>query len=423
MLQALVDAIAPPILKAQPTRTAFFRALASFPHDGRPRPYLPFGLVDALERRAAAHLGVYSGPRRSRHHRSGQLFRCHPLESASQPDCGSGALLGRRPGHAFLPHRIPGWSPEYLPRSGAGLPQIQFDAPRLLAHAYLYEADRYLRRACRGDVVRWMDDITFGVPNVATAKRMLRDLDELLASLGVRLNTGETKILTADEGVRHFRMHENRYLTVVQNTLKLRPLSAPTTVKDDGLLEGFVEAILGRRSGRLLGGGERFSAGDRVGYWEKVAKRFFTLFGIWAILTCRRRSRSFSAPALACVIRSSGTTADSDTLELALSRSPTSCLVCTLSMTPAFSERLNWWRTGNFPRRGKSSREAVAIATSLPSRDTNSGSKLWQPHDCPQVRLACRRRQTLCSEISATGERRTGRPGPGCRRNRQNGRE
>jgi hypothetical protein len=36
------------------------------------------------------------------------------------------------------------WRPDYLPQSGTGLPQIQFDAPRILAHGFLFEVDRFL---------------------------------------------------------------------------------------------------------------------------------------------------------------------------------------------------------------------------------------------------------------------------------------
>lgn len=156
------------------------------------------------------------------------------------------------------------WRPEYLPRSGTGLPQIQSEAPRLLAHAYLYEVDRYLRRACRNDVVRWMDDISFGVADIETGKRILRDLDELLSSLGVRLNTAKTQILPAQEGVHYFRMRENRYLTTVENALNLRPLSTATRQR----ARQYVRSLY-----------RRFTAGDRAGYWEKIVKRFFTIFG------------------------------------------------------------------------------------------------------------------------------------------------
>ena len=264
IMQALVDSIAPSILQAQPTRTAFYarshqvRSMeeldGTFPSDwlelwkeGQRRIWefsqtYPVVVVtdvanyfDAIPlsqlRNRIASLGHFEGPVLD------LLFYC--LEGLT-------------------------WRPEYLPRSGVGLPQIQFDAPRLLAHAYLYEADRYLRRACRGDVVRWMDDITFGAPDEATAKRILRDLDEILASLGVRLNSGKTRILPARDGIRYFRMAENRDLSVVENILHLRPSNQPTQQRTLAYLK------------RLF---RRFWRGDRFGYWEKIMKRFYTVFG------------------------------------------------------------------------------------------------------------------------------------------------
>lgn len=35
------------------------------------------------------------------------------------------------------------WRPDYLPPPGRSLPQVNFDAPRLLSHIYLYEIDRF----------------------------------------------------------------------------------------------------------------------------------------------------------------------------------------------------------------------------------------------------------------------------------------
>ena len=152
------------------------------------------------------------------------------------------------------------WRPEYLPRSGVGLPQIAFDAPRLLAHLYLYEADRHLDE--RTDFVRWMDDITFGAQSVTDAKRTLRDLDELLSSLGVRLHAGKTKILTGEEGAAYFRMDENRALTVVDNLLETFPSEARSEARRD-----YLRAMW-----------RRVYRGGRAGYWSKVVKRSFTLF-------------------------------------------------------------------------------------------------------------------------------------------------
>ena len=36
------------------------------------------------------------------------------------------------------------WQPDYMPRVEIGLPQINLDAPRLLAHCFLYELDACL---------------------------------------------------------------------------------------------------------------------------------------------------------------------------------------------------------------------------------------------------------------------------------------
>ena len=66
------------------------------------------------------------------------------------------------------------WRPYYMPPSGVGLPQLNFDAPRLLAHAYLFPIDAELQRTTDGDFVRWMDDINCGAPDPETAHRLLR---------------------------------------------------------------------------------------------------------------------------------------------------------------------------------------------------------------------------------------------------------
>ena len=49
------------------------------------------------------------------------------------------------------------WKPDYLPLPPHGLPQVQFDAPRLLAHVYLYEADVFIAAQTAGNFVRWVD--------------------------------------------------------------------------------------------------------------------------------------------------------------------------------------------------------------------------------------------------------------------------
>jgi hypothetical protein len=101
------------------------------------------------------------------------------------------------------------WQPDYMPRVGIGLPQIDLDAPRLLAHCFLYELDKMLVLRKDIDYVRFMDDIDIGVDSIPSAKQILRDIDLTLHSRQVRLNSGKTKILSQEEANEHFKILEN----------------------------------------------------------------------------------------------------------------------------------------------------------------------------------------------------------------------
>ncbi len=156
------------------------------------------------------------------------------------------------------------WRPFYMPQSGVGLPQINFDAPRLLAHAFLFPVDEALQHSTGGDYVRWMDDINCGVDNWDSARRLLRDLEIVLNSLGVRLNARKTKILSAEEALRYFWVTENQALNVIENSAR----SAEVGSQRWHLTISNVKRRY--RSFRRL---------DRVGHWEKIYKRYFTIFG------------------------------------------------------------------------------------------------------------------------------------------------
>lgn len=108
------------------------------------------------------------------------------------------------------------WQPDYTPRIEVGLPQINLDAPRLLAHCFLYELDSYLASDPGRDFVRYMDDIDIGVDTIVDAKRALKTVDLVLQTKQVRLNSGKTVILTRSEAIRHFRIFENARLDLVQ---------------------------------------------------------------------------------------------------------------------------------------------------------------------------------------------------------------
>ncbi len=101
------------------------------------------------------------------------------------------------------------WRPDYLPSPSIGLPQVQFDAPRLLAHIYLFEIDELLKARTSDRFVRWVDDMTLAVPSQEAGKLLLRDLDTLLQMRGLRLNSGKTKILSASAAAKYFHRGEN----------------------------------------------------------------------------------------------------------------------------------------------------------------------------------------------------------------------
>ncbi|WP_035218305.1 RNA-directed DNA polymerase [Desulfatibacillum aliphaticivorans] len=104
------------------------------------------------------------------------------------------------------------WNPDYLPTSLKGLPTINLEAPRLLAHALLFELDEILNVKTKGSFVRWMDDINFGVNSVDSACEILGAMNDVLKSRGLALNLGKTTYYTVEEAKRHFMVDENKYL-------------------------------------------------------------------------------------------------------------------------------------------------------------------------------------------------------------------
>ena len=156
------------------------------------------------------------------------------------------------------------WRPYYMPASGVGLLQLNFDAPRLLAHAYLFPIDTELQENTNIEFVRWMDDINCGVPDQRTVRRLLRDLEIVLNNLGIKLNPSKTQVLEAKDALVYFWIHENRMLTVIGNLAKTRTN---------------ISATRGRLHDYAIKRYRRFRQQLRLGQWEKIYKRYFGLFG------------------------------------------------------------------------------------------------------------------------------------------------
>jgi hypothetical protein len=157
------------------------------------------------------------------------------------------------------------WRPDYLPSPGRSLPQVNFDAPRLLSHVYLYEVDAYLKNATGNKFVRWVDDITITTSSFSEGKSLLRDLDHLLMTRGLRLNAGKTQILSASQARKFFHAVENQYLDEVRNQLE----KCGTKSKKG-------QRVLAKVRDRF----DAFRVKPNYGHSEKVLKRYLTHFSM-----------------------------------------------------------------------------------------------------------------------------------------------
>lgn len=158
------------------------------------------------------------------------------------------------------------WQPDYMPRVEVGLPQINLDAPRLLAHCFLYELDAFLASDSTRDFVRFMDDIDIGVDNVTEAKKVLRSVDLVLQTKQIRLNSGKTMILSRSDAMRHFRILENARLDILRARVSRRKKLGLNTDRERRLVELRIRRGLARR---------QFDDG----HGDKILKRWIGLAG------------------------------------------------------------------------------------------------------------------------------------------------
>ncbi len=157
------------------------------------------------------------------------------------------------------------WRPDYLPSPGRSLPQVNFDAPRLLSHVYLFEVDAYLKGETGDSFVRWVDDITVAVNSHSKGKALLRDIDHLLMTRGLRLNAGKTQILSVHEARRYFHVIENEYLDTVKKRIDRYGRGSARATK-----------LLANVRKRF----DKFVSKPGYGHSDKVVKRYLTHFSV-----------------------------------------------------------------------------------------------------------------------------------------------
>lgn len=150
------------------------------------------------------------------------------------------------------------WIPDYLPFSPRGLPTINIEAIRLLAHSYLFEIDEIIQKKCSDNFVRWMDDIIIGCDSHNQAIEIVSSISEVLKSRGLALNLSKTSILDQEGGESEFCILENKYLDSIQKRIETKK-KVDTRV----LIIKFKHEL--KNSNRK--------------HWDKIIKRYYTLFG------------------------------------------------------------------------------------------------------------------------------------------------
>lgn len=111
------------------------------------------------------------------------------------------------------------WTPDFMPLTQIGMPQIETSATRVLANAMLYEVDKVCVNSAISNYARFMDDMDIGVDTMADAKAIVRDLDLTLQSRQLRLNSSKTRILSQAEAFDHFCIKENSELLVFADAI------------------------------------------------------------------------------------------------------------------------------------------------------------------------------------------------------------
>ena len=155
------------------------------------------------------------------------------------------------------------WRPDYLPTSNKGLPTINIEAPRLLAHSLLFEVDDVLKERTGDNFVRWMDDINFGVKKAIDANVILGEINDVLKSRGLALNLAKTAIMSPKEAQYHFMFKENVRLTKVQkraDTLKSDKAKHNLAIKNNKEFKSHLNCCDARNK-------------------DKVTKRYLTILG------------------------------------------------------------------------------------------------------------------------------------------------
>lgn len=154
------------------------------------------------------------------------------------------------------------WRPAYSENRNVGLPQENYDASRILAHAFLQPVDlEFQSEIEEGRYARWMDDFIIAVRDPQEGRAILRRLEQALEERGLFPNTAKSKIITSKDFANGLYPKVNKYLDRVhESTMSYQRGRRVRRSTFDKKLREFLKT----------------PEGERQPTWDRVLRRFYT---------------------------------------------------------------------------------------------------------------------------------------------------
>ncbi len=152
--------------------------------------------------------------------------------------------------------------PSYSQNRYVGLPVEDYDASRVLAHAYLHTVDRTFQAEIEQHrYARWVDDFIVAVSDEHEGRRVLQRLEKALENRGLFPNSAKSGVVPLARLYQEMYPEWNDFLDQVHKSTQ-RPSrgKAVTVAEFDEKLQAFLS----------------IAEGQRFENWERVLRRFYT---------------------------------------------------------------------------------------------------------------------------------------------------
>lgn len=152
--------------------------------------------------------------------------------------------------------------PGYSINRRVGLPQENYDASRILAHAFLRPVDKTFSAEIRLDrYSRWVDDFVVGVETKEDGHIVLKRLETSLEHRGLHVNSAKSKVVSVENFAQSMYPKWNEFLDKVhESTKKGTRMRSPSLEDFDNRLNEFLA----------------IPTSERLSDWDRVLRRFYT---------------------------------------------------------------------------------------------------------------------------------------------------